>query len=133
MERALITLTSAESKRLIGKGIANLPEVKNAFENSIVFIATSTSTAYVAEELLNKSIKEKGFFTAGVVVPRGICTTSSKKRLKYIGIKKGIATDVTMAELRDKWLPEMEPNDVFIKGANAIDPLGAAGILLGNG
>ncbi len=133
MERALITLTSAESKRLIGKGIANLPEVKKAFESSIVFIATSTSTAYVAEELLNKTIEEKGFFTAGVVVPRGICITSSKKRLKYIGIKNGVAADVSMVELRDKWLPEMGPDDVFIKGANAIDPLGTAGILLGNG
>ncbi len=132
MERALITLTSAESKRLIGKGIADLPEVKKAFKDGIVFIATSTSTAYVAEELFNKAIEEKGFFTAGVVVPRGICVTSGDRRLKYIGISNGAATDVTLPEMRDKWLPDMGPDDVFIKGANAIDPTGVAAIFLGN-
>jgi len=131
MERALLTLTSSEAKRLVGKGIANLPEVQGAFKDGIVFVATSTSTGYVAEELLNKPI-DKGFFTSGVVVPRGICTTSFKMRLRYIGIRKGVATDVTMDDLRDKWLPEMGPGDVFIKGANAIDVTGAAAIFLGN-
>ncbi len=132
MERALVTLTSAESKRVIGKGIANLPEVKKAYKDGIVFIATSTSTAYVAEELLNRTIEEKGFFTAGVVVPRGMCITSTKRRLKYIGVNKGVASDVTLPEMRDKWLPEMDPDDVFIKGANAIDATGSAAIFLGN-
>lgn len=132
MERALLTLTSSESKRLIGRAIANLPEVKKAYKEGIVFIATSTSTAYVAEELLNTTMEGKGFFTAGVVVPRGICITSGKRRHSYIGVKKGVAENVTLNELRDKWLPEMGPDDVFIKGANAIDPTGAAAIFLGN-
>jgi len=131
MERALVTLTSSESKRLVGKGIANLPEVQTAFKDGIIFVATSTSTGYVAEELLNKPI-EKGFFTSGVVVPRGICTTFYKRRLRYIGIRKGAATDVTMPEMTDQWLPEMGPGDVFIKGANAIDATGNAAIFLGN-
>ena len=131
MERALLTLTSSEAKRLVGKGIANLPEVQDALKNGIVFVATSTSTGYVAEELLNKPV-DKGFFTSGVVVPRGICTTSFKMRLRYIGIRKGVATDVTMPDLKDKWLPEMGPGDVFIKGANAFDVTGAAAIFLGN-
>jgi len=131
MERALLTLTSSEAKRLVGKGVANLPEVQKAFKDGIVFVATSTSTGYVAEELLNKPI-DKGFFTSGVVVPRGICTTAFKMRLRYIGIRKGVATDVTMPDLRDKWLPEMGPGDVFIKGANAFDATGAAAIFLGN-
>lgn len=132
MERALLTLTSSESKRLIGKAIANLPEVKKAYKDGIVFIATSTSTAYVAEELLNRTMEGRGFFTAGVVVPRGICITSGKRRHRYIGVKRGVAENVTLPELREKWLPEMGPDDVFIKGANAIDPTGAAAIFLGN-
>ncbi len=132
MERVLLTLTSSESKRLIGKAIANLPEVKKAYKDGIIFVATSTSTAYVVEELLNKTMNGKGFFTAGVVVPRGLCVTSERKRHRYIGVKKGIAENVTLSELRDKWLPEMDHDDVFIKGANAIDSTGAAAILLGN-
>jgi putative N-acetylmannosamine-6-phosphate epimerase len=62
MERALLTLTSSEAKRLVGKGIANLPEVQKAFKDGFVFVATSTLTGYVAEELLNKPI-DKGFST----------------------------------------------------------------------
>ena len=88
MERLLLTLTSSESKRLIGKAIANLPEVKKAYKEATVFIATSTSTAYVVEELLKKTVEDKGFFTAGVVVPRGLCLTSGKRRHSYIGIRK---------------------------------------------
>lgn len=132
MERALLTLTSSESKRLIGKAIANLPEVKKAYENGIVFIATSTSTAYVVEELLDMVIDQKGFFTAGVVVPRGLCLTLKKRRHAYIGVKKSTIKNVTLAELREKWLPQMGPDDVFIKGANAIDFSGTAAIFLGN-
>ena len=131
MEQALITLTSSEAKRLVGKGIAALSEVQAAFKKGIIFVATSTSTGYVAEELLNKPI-EKGFFTSGVVVSRGICTTFYKKRLRYIGIRQGVATDVTMPEMIEKWLPEMRSTDVFIKGANAIDATGSAAIFLGN-
>lgn len=138
MERALVTLTSSESKRLIGKGVANLPEVKNAFRNGIVFIATSTTNAFVAEELLNKTQEDKGFFTVGVVVPKGLCVSSAEKSFarahsaqRYIGIKHGKASPVARSEMRG-WLAEMGPDDVFIKGANAIDATGAAGILLGN-
>ena len=132
MERAILTLTSSESKRLIGKAVARLPAVKKAYKHGIVFIATSTSTAYVAEELLGITIEEKGLFTAGVVVPRGICLTSEKKRHSYIVAKRGAAEKATLSEMQQKWLPQMGHEDVFIKGANAIDSNGAAGILLGN-
>ena len=132
MDRVLLTLTSSESKRLIGKAIANLPQVKKAYKHGIIFIATSTSTAYVVEELLNRTMEGKGFFTAGVVVPRGICITLGKRRYKYIGVKNGVEENVTLTELKEKWLPEMDHDDVFIKGANAIDSSGASAILLGN-
>lgn len=132
MDRVLLTLTSSEAKRLIGRAIANFPEVQAAHHDGIVFIATSTSTAYVVEELLARDVAEKGFFTAGVVVPRGICITAATRRHRYIGVRKGVATPVTRQELQDKWLPAMGPDDVFIKGANAIDAKGVAAILLGN-
>jgi len=132
MERVLLTLTSSEAKRLIGQAIATLPEVQAAYRDGIVFIATSTSTAYVVEELLARDVAGKGFFTAGVVVPRGICLTAATQRHQYIGINKGVAANVGRRELQDTWLPAMGPDDVFIKGVNAIDATGAAAILLGN-
>jgi hypothetical protein len=132
LERVLLTLTAAESKRLIGKAIANLPEVQQAYRDGIVFIATSTSTAYVVEELLHDAMAEKGLFTAGVVVPRGLCLTAETKRHRYIGVRNGVAEPATRQEMIAKWLPAMGPDDVFIKGVNAIDPTGVAAILLGN-
>jgi hypothetical protein len=138
MERILLTLTSSESKRLIGKAVAILPEVKAALENGIIFIATSTSSAYVAEELLDITIANKGLFTAGVVVPRGFCITSPDQRHSlqygYIGVAQGVvSTNLTRAELIEQWLPLMDHDDVFIKGVNAIDSTGLAAIALGRG
>jgi len=45
------TLTPSESKRLIGKGVAALPEVKNA--RRIIIIGGSTN-GYVVEEILQQ-------------------------------------------------------------------------------
>ena len=67
---AQITLTPAEGKRLIAKAIACLDQVQKAYKEGMVVIATSTTCAYVAEELLQKEIKNKGMFTAGVVTEK---------------------------------------------------------------
>ena len=65
-----ITLTPAESKRLIAKAVVNLGEIKKAFKNGIIVIGVGTTNAYVAEELLGQKI-ERERFVAGVVIPRG--------------------------------------------------------------
>jgi hypothetical protein len=123
-------LTPSEGKRLIGKAIAQMEVVQNALEEGTIVIATSTSTAYVFEELLDRTIPNKGMFTAGVVVEKGCCITDPKGRYKHQVIKKGEVTEITTLDL-NKFLGKMGPKDVFIKGANAIDPFGQAGILLG--
>ena len=46
-----VTLTVAESKRLIAKAVAQMPIVKNALENGMVIITKGTTNAYVAEEI----------------------------------------------------------------------------------
>lgn len=47
--KALVTLTPAESKRLIAKGVAAMPEVKNALGSGIIIFARGTTNTYVAE------------------------------------------------------------------------------------
>ena len=49
-----VVLTVAESKRLIAKGVAALPEVMQAMEERTVVVATGTTNAYVLEELWGK-------------------------------------------------------------------------------
>ncbi len=123
-------MTPSEGKRLIGRAIAHMDVVQRALRNGIIIVATSTTTGYVLEELIGKRIEEKGMFTAGVVTARGCCTTDPKGRYLHHVIEKGKVTEMQTGEL-PKVLSKMGPGDVFIKGANAIDPFGAAAILLG--
>ncbi|MFP3952177.1 MAG: hypothetical protein ACLFVP_08595 [Candidatus Bathyarchaeia archaeon] len=127
---AQVTLTPAEGKRLIAKAIPSLDVVQDALEYGTVVIATSTSTAYVLEELQAKELENKGLFTAGVVTADECGITDPESRYKHQVIKGDKISSMNTTELRNI-LAEMGSKDVFIKGANAIDPSGAAGILLG--
>lgn len=125
-----VTLTPSEGKRLIGRAIAKMESVQKAYKSGIIVVATSTTNGYVVEELLGQEIKDKGMFTAGVVTAKGCCITDPKGRYSHHIIEKGKVTQTKTSEL-PKILAKMGPEDVFIKGANAIDPTGGAAILLG--
>lgn len=125
---AQVTLTPAEGKRLIGKGIAAMEQVQHALRAGTLIIATSTTTGYVAEELLGREI-DKAHFTAGVVTADGCDITDGGGRYEHYVLQKGQLTTMETPKLVPI-LAKMGPDDVFIKGANAIDPFGAAGILL---
>ena len=126
--KAQVTLTPAEGKRLIAKAISCMDSVQKAYREGTLIIATSTTTAYVAEELMGKEIN-KGMFTAGVVTKEGASITKADGRYKHYVFEKGVLKECTTPELVP-YLARMGPDDVMIKGANAIDPFGAAGILL---
>lgn len=121
--KALVTLTPAESKRLIAKAVAKMGEVKNALRKGIVIISLGTTNAYVAEEILGKKL-DKALFAAGIVTPKGTCITPRNERLESIIIKRGKTTKLRLSEALD----QLGPEDVFIKGANALDPEGHAGV-----
>jgi hypothetical protein len=125
-----MTLTPSEGKRLIGKAVASMDVVQNALREGTIVIATSTTTAYVYEELLGEEIADKGMFTAGVITAKSCCITDPKDRYQNKVITKGEVEEMAAKDL-PKVLAKMGPADVFIKGANAIDPFGQAGILLG--
>jgi hypothetical protein len=127
--KAQLTLTPAEGKRLIAKAVANMENVQYAYKNGTLIIATSTTTAYIVEELTGKQIPDKGMFTAGVVTKEGIGITTAEGRHDHHVYVQGQLTECTTPQLIP-YLAKMGPDDVFIKGANAIDPFGSAGILL---
>lgn len=124
------TLTPSEGKRLIGQAVASLESVRTALDNGIIVVATGTTNAYVVEELIGKRIKNKGLFTVGVVTAKGCCVTNPHKRHDHCIIDHGTVVEMKTVDL-PKILSRMESNDVFIKGANAIDPFGSAAVLLG--
>ena len=63
---ALAALTPSESKRLIAKGVAALPEVRKALQKGTVIVARGTTNGFVVEELTGASIT-KQHYTAGIV------------------------------------------------------------------
>ena len=123
-----LTMTPAEGKRLIAKAVASMPNVKKAYKEGILIIATSTSSAYVAEELMGKELN-KGMFTAGVVTSEGAGITTADGRYPHYVFEKGKMSECTTPQLVP-FLARMGPEDVFIKGVNAIDVFGNAGILV---
>ena len=128
MERALITLTPSEAKRLIGKAVAMMEPVRESLKKGTIVICLGTTNAYVVEEILGKKIGERGMFSIGVITPEGTCVSDSDHRLKEMVISGG---KVTRLGLKDV-IKELGPSDVFIKGANALDLWGNAGVYLGS-
>jgi len=106
------TLTPSESKRLIGKGVAALQEVKKA--RRIIIIGGSTN-GYIAEEILQQKI-ERQYFAAGMIKPRGTCVTKANERIPPLVIEQGQQIDMTYADA----INDLTSEDVVIKGANAL-------------
>ena len=77
--QALFTLTPAESKRLIGKGIAALPEVQNAKQNGYLLVSRGSTTAYCLEEMLGQKIEKKRY-AVGQTIRGIICAIQAGDR-----------------------------------------------------
>ncbi|MFX1464891.1 MAG: hypothetical protein ACFFA5_00250 [Promethearchaeota archaeon] len=115
LKRFSFTLTPSESKRLIGKGVASLPEVKNALSNGKIIIIGGSTNGYVAEEILQKKI-DRQYFAAGMIKSRGTCLTKVDERIPPIVIEQGNQIEMKYADA----LNELKSEDVVIKGANAL-------------
>ncbi|GFO96756.1 hypothetical protein ig2599ANME_0946 [groundwater metagenome] len=124
MKQIQITLTLPESKRIIAMGVKKLPVIQHALKKGIILITLGTTNAYVAEELTGRKI-DHARYAAGYI--DGTMTIVPKeKRLPTIALKNG--TEVNAETILD----EMGARDVIIKGANALDPQGVAGVMLAN-
>lgn len=123
--KAQITLTPAESKRLIARALLNHDKIKKAFKNGVIVINLGSTNAFVAEELLKKGVPKERFI-AGMIDNRGTCIVPRDERIFSIVIRNGKISD----EDPEKVTRSMGPDDVFVKGANAIDNNGTAWVML---
>ncbi len=124
---AVVALTPAESKRLLGRAVATLPEVQKAYRDGRILIANGTTNAYVAEQLLGIAVP-KFEYAIGVIADGLLSMTDQAHRRPPFMLEKG---QPVTAEIRD-FLKGMGQGDVVIKGANAVDPAGNAGVLVAN-
>lgn len=123
--KAVFTLTSAESRRLIAKGVVQMPEMKAALETAYVVLTGGTTNAYVAQELLGRDV-DPARFTAGTNTNGVLCVTQPADRIPFpIVLHKGQVVQKTIREALD----DFHKNTVVLKGANAIDPEGNVGVI----
>ena len=132
--RALFLLTPPESKRLIGKAVAEMEEIKKAKKSGKMLIGHGSTNVYVAEEILGKKklaeLMKRDVYLSGVILRGTSCTTLGEEKPPILILNKGVVEPpgLTMADI----LRDFGPESVFIKGANAVDPEGNAGVFVGH-
>jgi hypothetical protein len=117
--RVVVTLTSSESKRIIGRAVAKLDIVNRALKESSVVVGLGSTNAFVAEEITGRKI-DKEHFSSGIITPRGFGVTNIARKLNSLLIKRGEVSNINSAEW-PKLCDQLGPRDVYVKGANAID------------
>jgi len=122
---ALVVLTSSESKRLVAKGVAALPEVRQALQEGFVIIGRGTTNAFVVEELTGEKIEHKSHFAAGFIVDGELSATICSKLMPVVVLRKGERVSLSPPDA----LREFGEKDVSIKGASAIDADGNVAVL----
>lgn len=122
---ALVILNPAESRRLLAKATVALPEVQNAWKNGLIIIARGITNAYVTEEFFKIAIEPKAGQTAGLIC-NGIANNHAGPPVcTWHVIAKGKPMENADSTVE---IQKFGPEDVMIKGANAVDLQGNAGI-----
>ncbi len=127
--QAWISLTVAESKRLIAKGLVNYPQVMERLNRGYVIVTKGTTNTYLAEELINVSLAP-GEFVLGHILPEqsGIALDRSDPRRELV-LKNGVIQDIPFSDA----LEDANEGDIVFKGANIINhQMGQAGVLIGS-
>jgi len=124
---AIVVLTPSESKRLIARGVMALSEVQKVLEKGLFVVSRGVTPAYIVEELTGDTLPKHNC-TAGIITDARLAATVPEERLGPWVFRDGKLADQPAEEA----LAEFTATDVSVKGANAIDPMGNAGILVGN-
>lgn len=123
--QAMFTLTSSESKRLLGRAVAAMPEVQNAKKNGYLVVGRGSTNAFVLQELMGREM-EKEKYVAGQVIKGVFCVLGPGLRTQPVTFHRGEVLNVEPAAVIDK----MTPGDIMLKGANAIDQFGNVGVVM---
>lgn len=125
-----LVLTVAQSKRLIAKAVARMPEVRQALAEGVVAIGRGSTNAYVVEEILGTAIP-KAEYISGRTLPPGVPGERlGRGEYPEVVLRRGQRVEGLTAVEAAK---EMGPGDVFMKGGNALDyERKLVGVLIGH-
>ncbi len=127
-ETALVVLPPDTGRRLIGRAVAELPQLKQAMANGRIVIAGSGTTRHVVRALLGEDPGHAPF-TVGWIRDGQLCETPPRQRgpgaylIDHSHVSRGWPGPL---------LEQFQAGDIYIKSANAIDPAGNVAILLGS-
>ncbi len=125
MKKLLVTLTVAEGKRLIAKGLLATEIIQDVLQNGYLCITLGTTSSYLVEEILGEYDKTRHI--AGIVIPKGIWITKGEYRNFDAIFHKG--NYIEGKKVKDV-INELGPNDVIVKSVNAIDAVGTPLVFL---
>ncbi len=123
-------LTVAEGKRLIARGLMAWAPVKRARESGVIAVAKGTTNSYFVEELLGSPIDRTTYVTGTTRPAKGGNGRKTSADMPDLVMRNGEPVEGLSATQVGA---EMGPDDVFLKGANAINyALGQAAVLIGH-
>jgi hypothetical protein len=145
--RAQVVLTPTEAKCFISKAIARMDVVKKAASSGKIVIHPSSTTYFLVKELTG-DIPRTNHFILGGVFSQGLCTEANSSgkhtpppadepppkfnadRFPYKWVIKDgkLTSGIPLGKILD----EIGPQDVYVKGCNAVDIEGRAGVLFGH-
>jgi hypothetical protein len=127
VKQATVVLNPSESKRLLARTVAGLPEVREAYKSGRLSVSTCSTSALVLEELTGEKIAPYCYCIG--MVAGGMLTTSLKDdREAARFFIKGERVQMDAIPFYDGFAA----GDVVIKGGNAVDPQGNVGVLASN-
>lgn len=116
-----VTLTVAEGKRLIAKGLARYASVQEKMANGTVIVCRGSSNTYVAEELLKTNLAHGAFMT-GRIQPEGSAPLPVQSSIGEIVIRNGIYQPIYQPDTKFiDGLRSMQSGDIIFKGANLVN------------
>ncbi len=110
-------LTVAESKRLIAKGIAIHPLVKQKLKSGMIIITRGTTNTYIAEELAGLNAP-RGSLVSGNITPKNTEQAfAGTEKIAEIVLIDGKQTDIPFKDA----LEALKKDDIIFKGGNLLN------------
>ena len=127
--KAELVLTVSESKRLIGKGVAQLGFIQEKMREGVIVLTSGGTNAYVYEELTGDAIDKRAFVSGRTTPARGRPSWRVERLPDLVLVNGSPAPELD----RFSALEKMTIGDVYIKGANALNYYsGVAGVSIGH-
>ncbi len=142
--RAQVSLTPTESKHLIAKAVARMNQVQQAAASGTIVLHPSSSTYFIVEEITGHKPNTTKW-VSGIIVAKGACVEMGglvASPQPPEGEDRGPGSSsyswvieegqLSVGETLNSLMERMGPDDVYIKGVNALDTEGNVGVLIGN-